>query len=1039
MEQNNALNKKRINLKRNTTTSQASQTTINNTSISTTPNISVNNSNQNKPQIIKQNTLSDIKNNNTESKLLSKDSPSKNKKSSIPFRKNKNNKILIDSKSTKNNANLLNDSFDSKISNDGTKLSRRNSANFNYNFRNNSMNNSFIKKQLKENREIISYRNKKNSFSPINPDLILDFNHTAQKKNKNRTFYNKTTKPDTKNKSKSNFYLIQSQNVSKMNWNKNKSGIPFDNKRTLNLKKVTNFSPSKAKSYYYQDKKIVLHPQTFENYKHFSPLVKNNFRPREKFIKKKKINFVKKNESTPVIKKSKTNYNINNLKNKDVPNQTNSEKNENQNIININTNMNNDTKVEQLPLIETNNKNERGSINDINNNKYRNEKNDINNINNINKNDLTKNFTDNNSIDYKNFNESNINRKKLIQKEKDKKEISPNNIKFKRLKSNSFQSINRNFFINDIPKLVSKNYRLSKKIQEDLEGLIDNSHCVYCLKRVTKPVTLSCEHELCLSCAEEIISLYKFTHIPTIEDSFIKCPKCKTKSNIIDNDLKNMLRLNWVPPQPQEQLDKNNLLEDQEIMERKLQYCEICPNSKYIRDIAEFECLNCDIILCYECKVRHLSNPRHQNHKIISYTKIVQEKVELSLCDKHREPTKLFCETCMKSICVICAQYDNDHIAHKINTIKNILDNQALELTGNIRVCERQIKIIEELIGQMIYSKQKLEEEKKIFIDKLNKTIDDLLITINNKKMELNNYIENLFKSKLESLENKLKNFEYVKNRYEYYRNLICDRDIDIIDRVIQIKKLNKKIYKIENLGLLNPSNFNKSFSQSLFINEPNKDIEKILKKYAFLPITDLTIENLIKIFSTSNIIRKELIYKDFIIILPRIKSGILLYSTLTDEVSTVAFHRKCDNKGPTLTIVKTVDGHIFGGYNPRSWVSESMYNECDDSFIFSLSDGKSIKPVKCPLKEYKKSTAIYQNEELNSPGWGEVSEADLFISYKNLSNSYSNLGRCYKAPKNVEPNCFLAGKPTKWDIDLIEIYAVEIVSDEEYYKQMLN
>ena len=1034
MEQNNTLNQKRINLKRNTTTSQASQTTINNTSISTTPNISVNKSNENKPQIIKQNNLSDIKNNNTESKFLSKDSPNKNKKSSIPFRKNKNNKMLIDSKTIKNNANILNDSFDSKISNDGIKLSRRNSANFNYNF----TNNSFIKHQSKNNREIIPYRNKKYSFSSINNDLSLDFNNITQKKNQNRTFYNKTTtKPNIKKKSKYNFYLVKSQNVSKMNWNKNKSGIPFDNKRTLNLKKVKNFTPSKSKSYYYHDKKIVIHPQTFENYKHFSPLVKNNFRPRETFVKKKKIHFLKRNEISPINKKSKTNNNINNLKNKDAPNQTNSDKNENQNIINNNTDVNNDdnTKKSQLPLIETNNKNKKVSIKDANNN-YKDENNDINNAN---KNNFKNNFPNNNPIDNDNFNESNINRKKQIQMEKDRQEISPNSIKIKRLKSHSFQSVNRNLLNNDISKIASKNYRLSKKIQEDLEGLIDNSHCVYCLKRVTQPVTLSCDHELCLSCAEEIISLYKFTHIPTLDDSFIKCPKCKTKSNIIDNDLNNMLRLNWVPPQPKEQLDKNNLLEDQEIMERKLQYCEICPNSKYIRDIAEFECLNCDIILCYECKGRHLSNPRHQNHKIISYTKIVQEKVELSLCDKHREPTKLFCETCMKSICVICAQYDNDHIDHKINTIKNILDNQALELTGNIRVCERQIKIIEELIGQMIYSKQKLEEEKKIFIDKLNKTIDDLLIMINNKKMELNNYIENLFKSKLKSLENKLKNFEYVKNRYEYYRNLICDRDIDIIDRVIQIKKLNKKIHKIENLGLLNPSNFNKSFSQSLFINEPNKDIEKILKKYAFLPITDLTIENLIKIFNTSNIIRKELIYKDFIIILPKIKSGILLYSTLTDEVSTVAFHRKCDNKGPTLTIVKTVDGHIFGGYNPRSWVSESMYNECDDSFLFSLSDGKSIKPVKCPLKEYKKSTAIYQNEELNSPGWGEVSEADLFISYKNLSNSYSNLGRCYKAPKNVEPNCFLAGKPTKWDIDLIEIFAVEIVSDEEYYKQMLN
>ena len=500
-----------------------------------------------------------------------------------------------------------------------------------------------------------------------------------------------------------------------------------------------------------------------------------------------------------------------------------------------------------------------------------------------------------------------------------------------------------------------------------------------------------------------------------------------------------MLRLNWFPSQNIENNDQNNSTNEQKIIEKKLQLCEICPNSKYIRDLAEFECLNCDIILCYECRNRHLSNPRHQDHKVIPYTKIMQEKVELSLCDIHREPTKLFCETCMKSICVICAQYDKDHENHKINTIKNIMDSQTIELTGNMRVCEDQIKIIEELIGQMIYSKQKLEEEKKIFLDNVIKTIDELINLINNKKDELINYINNLFGNKLDNLENKLKNFKLIKNRYEYYRSLICDRDIDIIDRVIQIKKLNKKILKIENLGFLNSSNFNKSFSQSLFINNPQKEMDKILKKYYFLPITDLTSENIIKIFNNSNIIKKEFIIKDFIIILPKIKSGILLYSTLKDGISTITFHKKCDNKGPTLTIVKTVDGHIFGGYNPRSWVSESMYNECDNSFIFSLSDGKSIRPVKCPLIEYKKNMAIYQNEELNSPGWGEVSEADLFISYKNLENSYSNLGRCYKAPKNVEPNCFLAGKPTQWDIELVEVYAIEILSDEEYYKMLLN
>ena len=115
------------------------------------------------------------------------------------------------------------------------------------------------------------------------------------------------------------------------------------------------------------------------------------------------------------------------------------------------------------------------------------------------------------------------------------------------------------------------------------------------------------------------------------------------------------------------------------------------------------------------------------------------------------------------------------------------------------------------------------------------------------------------------------------------------------------------------------------------------------------------------------------------------------------------------------------------------------MYNECEDSFIFSLSDGMTIKPIKCPLKKYMKKYAIKQNENMYSPGWGEVDNADLFISYKNLDNSYSNLGRCYKVPKNVDPNSFLAGKSSKWGIEEVEVFAVEVIGEDDYYKMMLN
>ena len=43
-------------------------------------------------------------------------------------------------------------------------------------------------------------------------------------------------------------------------------------------------------------------------------------------------------------------------------------------------------------------------------------------------------------------------------------------------------------------------------------------------------------------------------------------------------------------------------------------------------------------------------------------------------------------------------------------------------------------------------------------------------------------------------------------------------------------------------------------------------------------------------------------------------------YSTVTDDQGAAAFHAGCDNKGPTVTVVKSVDGHVFGGANDGDW-----------------------------------------------------------------------------------------------------------------------
>ena len=124
---------------------------------------------------------------------------------------------------------------------------------------------------------------------------------------------------------------------------------------------------------------------------------------------------------------------------------------------------------------------------------------------------------------------------------------------------------------------------------------------------------------------------------------------------------------------------------------------------------------------------------------------------------------------------------------------------------------------------------------------------------------------------------------------------------------------------------------------------------------------------------------------------------------------------------------MKTSDGYIFGGYNPESWISDFVYTETTESYLFSVTDGKGRKPIKCPVRPSRAHFAIKQNGSKYSPGFGEANMSDLFIAYKNLQNSYSNLGNVYKVPKQYckTNDQFLAGSKKGWDIEEVEVWQV--------------
>ena len=70
-----------------------------------------------------------------------------------------------------------------------------------------------------------------------------------------------------------------------------------------------------------------------------------------------------------------------------------------------------------------------------------------------------------------------------------------------------------------------------------------------------------------------------------------------------------------------------------------------------------------------------------------------------------------------------------------------------------------------------------------------------------------------------------------------------------------------------------------------------------------------------------------------------------LIYRGTRDGMTSNKFHEKCDNQGPTITLIKT-DKNIFGGYTSISWSSDGNYHTSPDCFIFTLISSQSKIPA---------------------------------------------------------------------------------------------
>lgn len=113
-----------------------------------------------------------------------------------------------------------------------------------------------------------------------------------------------------------------------------------------------------------------------------------------------------------------------------------------------------------------------------------------------------------------------------------------------------------------------------------------------------------------------------------------------------------------------------------------------------------------------------------------------------------------------------------------------------------------------------------------------------------------------------------------------------------------------------------------------------------------------------------------------------------LIYRAGKDGFKSKQFHAKCDGCPRTLTVIKTIDGFIFGGYTEQAWHSNNSYVTDENAFLFSLVNNE-LDPVK--LKCVMPKCALYSHENYG-PTFGRGYDIHVADSANVNCNSFSTL-----------------------------------------------
>ncbi|CAH3182777.1 unnamed protein product [Porites lobata] len=128
-------------------------------------------------------------------------------------------------------------------------------------------------------------------------------------------------------------------------------------------------------------------------------------------------------------------------------------------------------------------------------------------------------------------------------------------------------------------------------------------------------------------------------------------------------------------------------------------------------------------------------------------------------------------------------------------------------------------------------------------------------------------------------------------------------------------------------------------------------------------------------------------------------------------------FHRRCDGKRDTVTIIKK-GKYVFGGYTDIPWESSGDLGFTRKAFIFSISNKEELDPF---VSEVRWPDGAIYRASASGPWFG----FDIIIA-NNKRESYARLDWAYPAPAAVQDRSTILAGTEDFSPDEVEVFYLD-------------